>query len=89
MTADLTRAPRSTVGLVYVAALLQGMSLVAVPALSPILKGTLRLSDAEYGAVFLMGAQAALYGPSKFGSLPELLRADRLAAGNGICQAGG
>ncbi|MSR58552.1 MAG: MFS transporter [Planctomycetaceae bacterium] len=46
-----------------------------------ILSGSITLL---FGAVFLMGAQAALYGPSKFGSLPELLRADRLAAGNGV-----
>lgn len=38
---------------VYLAALCQGLILVAVPALSPVLKGTLHLNDAQYGAVFL------------------------------------
>lgn len=34
--------------------------------------------------VFLMGAQSALFGPAKYGSLPELVRADRLSAANGL-----
>lgn len=37
-----------------------------------------------FGAVFLMGAQAALFGPAKFASLPEILKPERLAAGNGV-----
>ena len=66
LTKSPTRVPNIGVGLVYTVALLQGLCLVAVPALSPVLKGTLRLTDAEYGAVFLpqvlATAVAALIG---------------------------
>jgi len=34
--------------------------------------------------VALMGSQSALFGPSKFGAIPELLRAEKLSAGNGL-----
>ncbi|MGH8598681.1 MAG: MFS transporter [Gammaproteobacteria bacterium] len=44
---------KAAIAAVYLAALCQGLTLVAVPALSPVLKGTLRLSDSAYGAVFL------------------------------------
>src|SRR5665213_2544223 len=37
-----------------------------------------------FGSLFLMGTQAALFGPSKFGSIPEILRTDKLSAGNGM-----
>ena len=37
-----------------------------------------------FGSLFLMGTQAALFGPSKFGSIPEILRTDKLSAGNGL-----
>ncbi|HEY2251888.1 MAG TPA: MFS transporter, partial [Planctomycetaceae bacterium] len=37
-----------------------------------------------FAALFLMGTQAALFAPSKFGSIPEILRTDKLSAGNGI-----
>lgn len=33
--------------------------------------------------VALMGAQSALFGPAKFGSIPELLRSEKLSSGNG------
>jgi len=36
-----------------------------------------------FGAVFLMGAQAALFGPAKFGAIPELLPANKISAANG------
>lgn len=39
---------------------------------------------ALFASLFLMGAQAALFGPSKFGSLPEILSTERLSAGNGV-----
>ena len=38
--------------------------------------------------VFLMGAQSAFFGPSKYGLLPELLPAKRLSWGNGIIEFG-
>ena len=34
--------------------------------------------------VALTGCQCALFGPAKFGALPEVLRPDRLSAGNGV-----
>src|SRR5690606_11053429 len=37
-----------------------------------------------FAVVALMGAQSALFGPAKFGSIPEILRADKLSTGNGL-----
>jgi len=37
-------------------------------------------------AVFLMSAQSALFGPSKYGLLPELLPEKRLSWGNGVIE---
>ena len=34
--------------------------------------------------VLLMGSQSALFGPAKFGSIPELVRSDRISAANGV-----
>ncbi len=34
--------------------------------------------------VGLMGSQSALFGPSKFGAIPELLRGEKISAGNGL-----
>lgn len=34
--------------------------------------------------VALTGCQCALFGPAKFGALPEILRPDKLSAGNGV-----
>ncbi len=39
-------------------------------------------------AVFLASTQAALFGPSKYGLLPELLPQKRLSWGNGILELG-
>ncbi len=38
--------------------------------------------------VFLMSVQSALFGPSKYGLLPELLPAGRLSWGNGVLELG-
>jgi acyl-[acyl-carrier-protein]-phospholipid O-acyltransferase / long-chain-fatty-acid--[acyl-carrier-protein] ligase len=38
--------------------------------------------------IFLMGAQSAFFGPSKYGLLPELLPTKRLSWGNGIIELG-
>ena len=38
--------------------------------------------------VFLMGVHSAIFGPSKYGSLPELLPERRLSWGNGILELG-
>ena len=39
-------------------------------------------------ALFLVGTQAALFGPSKYGMLPELLPHERLSWGNGVLELG-
>lgn len=36
------------------------------------------------GVIALMGAQSALFGPSKFGSIPELVPREKVAAANGL-----
>jgi acyl-[acyl-carrier-protein]-phospholipid O-acyltransferase/long-chain-fatty-acid--[acyl-carrier-protein] ligase len=36
-----------------------------------------------YGVLLLMGTQSALFGPSKLGCIPELVREDRLQSANG------
>ncbi len=40
------------------------------------------------GCVFLMGVHSAIFGPSKYGSLPELLPEKRLSWGNGVLELG-
>jgi acyl-[acyl-carrier-protein]-phospholipid O-acyltransferase/long-chain-fatty-acid--[acyl-carrier-protein] ligase len=37
-----------------------------------------------FGLVFLLGAQSALFGPAKFGAMPEILEPESLSKGNGI-----
>ncbi|HWC18086.1 MAG TPA: MFS transporter, partial [Terriglobales bacterium] len=39
-------------------------------------------------SLFLVGTQAALFGPSKYGMLPELLSHERLSWGNGVLELG-
>lgn len=34
--------------------------------------------------VLFMGSQSALFGPAKFGSIPEMVRPDRISAANGV-----
>ena len=40
------------------------------------------------GCVFLMGVHSAIFGPSKYGSLPELLPEKKLSWGNGVLELG-
>ncbi|MFZ3218151.1 MAG: acyl-[ACP]--phospholipid O-acyltransferase [Candidatus Acidiferrales bacterium] len=42
----------------------------------------------ECAAVFLISAQSALFGPSKYGLLPEVLPERRLSWGNGVIELG-
>lgn len=42
----------------------------------------------ECASVFLISTQSALFGPSKYGLLPEALPEDRLSWGNGILELG-
>ena len=43
-------------------------------------------SSLELAAIFLMGCHSAVFAPSKYGVLPELLPHDRLSWGNGILE---
>ena len=42
----------------------------------------------EMAAIFLASTQAAFFGPSKYGLLPELLPEPRLSWGNGVIEPG-
>jgi len=59
-----------------------GVGLFAIAALAA---GNLAM---EAGAVFLISTQGALFGPSKYGLLPELLPDNKLSWGNGVIELG-
>src|SRR2546421_569851 len=59
-----------------------GVMLVALAGLA---SGSLPV---QFAAVFLISTQAALFGPSKYALLPELLPEERLSWGNGILELG-
>ena len=42
----------------------------------------------QLAAIFLMGTHSAFFGPSKYGSLPELLPEKRLSWGNDVIERG-
>src|SRR5438445_559956 len=42
----------------------------------------------QLAAIFLISTQAALFGPSKYGLLPELLPEEKLSWGNGVIELG-
>ena len=54
-------------------------------ALAALARGSLKL---EAAAVFLLSSQAAIFGPSKYGLLPELLPEKDLSWGNGVVELG-
>lgn len=54
---------------------------VMVLGVAAILHGNLYVM---YLVLFLMGAQSALFGPSKYGSIPELVRPDQVPTANGL-----
>src|ERR1700680_1091184 len=58
---------------------------VMVVALLALAMGNLAM---EAGAVFLISTQGALFGPSKYGLLPELLPEKDLSWGNGVVELG-
>ncbi len=58
---------------------------IMLVALYGLWRGDLRITLA---AVFLTCTQAALFAPSKYGLLPELLPPDRLSWGNGVLELG-
>src|SRR5204863_178391 len=49
---------------------------------------TLNSLPMQLGAVFLMGVHSAIFSPSKYGLLPELLAPKRLSWGNGVLELG-
>src|SRR3972149_5914032 len=52
-----------------------------VVAVAAILIGNIYLM---FVVVALAGAQAALFGPAKLGSIPEMLRANKISSANGV-----
>lgn len=58
---------------------------VAVVAVIGLWRGNLNI---DFAAVFLISVQAALFGPTKYGLLPELLPEKKLSWGNGIIELG-
>lgn len=42
----------------------------------------------QFSAIFLLSASAAVFGPAKYGLLPELLPPDKLSWGNGVLELG-
>jgi acyl-[acyl-carrier-protein]-phospholipid O-acyltransferase / long-chain-fatty-acid--[acyl-carrier-protein] ligase len=48
----------------------------------------LRNLPLEFAAIFLLDTQGAVFGPSKYGLLPELLPEEELSWGNGIIELG-
>ena len=59
-----------------------GVMAVAIAGLA------MRSLPIECAAVFLISTQSALFGPSKYGLLPELLPEQKLSWGNGIIELG-
>jgi acyl-[acyl-carrier-protein]-phospholipid O-acyltransferase / long-chain-fatty-acid--[acyl-carrier-protein] ligase len=58
---------------------------VMIFALASLAAGNLAM---ECAAVFLISTQGALFGPSKYGLLPELLPVSELSWGNGVIELG-
>jgi len=59
------------VGVLYFSALLQGLAMVSFPASSTVLTGSLGLSSAEYGAIFLPQVALAIVGSIGGGTLAQ------------------
>jgi acyl-[acyl-carrier-protein]-phospholipid O-acyltransferase/long-chain-fatty-acid--[acyl-carrier-protein] ligase len=68
-----------TIGTKVAEVLIMGLALLALAWNQPFLL---------LATVFLMGAQSAFFGPSKYGLLPELLPEKRLSWGNGVIELG-
>src|SRR5690349_2878176 len=49
---------------------------------------TTRVLPIQLAAIFLISTQAALFGPSKYGLLPEVLPEKKLSWGNGVLELG-
>ncbi|OHB66293.1 MAG: hypothetical protein A2V70_12470 [Planctomycetes bacterium RBG_13_63_9] len=64
-----------------------GELVIAILGVASLFVGSLAPGLALYlmfAVIALMGAQSALFGPSKFGSIPEMVRSDRISAANGL-----
>lgn len=72
------RRSRVDVIVVYLAALLQGFTLVSIPALSNALTQQFSLSDADYGAIFLPQVLLTVLGASAGGGLAVRIGLRRL-----------
>src|SRR6202050_5341843 len=59
-----------------------GVTVIAVVGLA------LRSLPIQFTSILLISMQAAIFGPSKYGILPELLPERRLSWGNGILELG-
>jgi acyl-[acyl-carrier-protein]-phospholipid O-acyltransferase/long-chain-fatty-acid--[acyl-carrier-protein] ligase len=57
------------------------LMIVGVLAVSVATPGTYYIL---YGMVFLIGIQSALFAPSKLGSIPEIVRSNKISAANGV-----
>ncbi len=55
--------------------------LIMILGILVILSGNLYIM---FLVLFLMGAQSAIFSPSKYSSIPELVRPDRISAANGV-----
>ena len=73
LTYATARQYAPAVGLVYLSALLQGLAMVSFPASGTILTGTLGLSSAQYGAIFLPQVALAIVGSVSGGTLARRL----------------
>jgi acyl-[acyl-carrier-protein]-phospholipid O-acyltransferase/long-chain-fatty-acid--[acyl-carrier-protein] ligase len=66
-----------------------GVKMFELLIMSLVFAGLLSLNkNLLLASVFLMGTHSAFFGPSKYGSLPELLPEKKLSWGNGILELG-
>lgn len=73
--ADQYSKSRITVWTKVLEVIIAGFGVVAFATRSP---------WASYVVLFLLGAQSALFGPSKYGIVPELVSTDKLSRANGL-----
>jgi len=65
---------------------MKGVELVLMTAAMAVLFVSPAGGSPAYVIIGLMGAQSALFGPAKYGILPEILPHNRLSQGNGLLQ---
>ena len=73
MTIEQNSARSPAIAVVYLSALLQGMTLVSFPASSAVLKQSHGFTDAQYGAIFLPQVALAVFGAIGGGILARRL----------------